>query len=316
MWWGNIWVSLPSCSSSSCTPQKSRWLKQRRYATPGRGLLQANPVGFALWRLFLSFFFPFCSSGVALRSWEVTQPLWFPLWGEGGMKLNIPSGCRPCPACPGHCSLSLEVPGGHVLVRRGAGSPGVRARLTLWCSCQRRNPPRYPAVFTASAHVLSVSVKATSGANLRLSPGSVCSFCMEPDRGPTEKPPQRSAQTPLLPFRLRSALLRSEPLLPLSAGAFERLLIERINPSEGCKRRFTLSLGRTGVDQADLGAGELPAPVWHACPGWRWERFLQNCYVRHLHSTGLWLIRYTEPWLTYNIKLLKQTNRNKIITWA
>lgn len=57
IWGGNSWVSLPSCSSSSYAPQNSRWLKQRRYATPDRALLQGNPVGFVLWRLFLFFFF-------------------------------------------------------------------------------------------------------------------------------------------------------------------------------------------------------------------------------------------------------------------
>lgn len=183
------------------------------------------------------------------------------------MNLNIPSGCRPQPACPAPCSLPFEVLGEDVLVRRGGGCPGARGRLALRCSCQGRKKPWYPAVFTASAHVLSVSMKATSGENLRLSPRSVCSFCMKPDCGLREKPPQRSVQTPFLPFRLCSALLHSELLLPFGAGAFEWLLIERINPPAGCKQRFTLSLGRTWMDQGDLGTGELPSPFWHACPG-------------------------------------------------
>lgn len=183
------------------------------------------------------------------------------------MNLNIPSSCRPRPACPGPCSLPLEVLGGDVLVRRGGGCPGVRGRLALQCSCQRRKNLWYPAVFTASAHVLLVSMKATSGANLRLSPRSARSFCMKLDCGLTEKPPQRSVQTPFLPFRLCSALLRSELLLPFGAGAFEGLLVGRINLPAGCKQRFTLSLGRTWTDRGDLGAGELPSLFQHGHPG-------------------------------------------------
>lgn len=135
----------------------------------------------------------------------------------------------------------------------------VRGRQALHCSFQRRKNRWYPAVFTASTHVLLVSMKATMGANLRLSPRSVCSFCMKPDWKLTDKPLQRCVQTPFLPFRLCSTLLRSELFLPSSAGAFECLLIGRINPPTGCKQRFTLSLGRIWTVQGDLGAGELPS---------------------------------------------------------
>lgn len=55
--------------------------------------------------------------------------------------------------------------------------------------------------------------------------------------------------------------------LPFIAGAWEWLLMERINPAAGCEQRFTLSLGRAWMDQDDLGAGELPSLFWHACPG-------------------------------------------------
>lgn len=158
-----------------------------------------------------------------------------------------------------------------------------QGKIVLRCSCQRTNSPWYPAVFMVSAHVLSVSMKATSGTNLRLSPGSVCSFCLKPGYVVTEKRPQGSVHTPNLPFKLCSLLCSA---LPFIAGAWEWLLMERINPAAGCERRFTLSLGRAWMDQDDLGAGELPSLFWHACPGQSWERFLQNCCARNLHCTG------------------------------
>lgn len=155
-----------------------------------------------------------------------------------------------------------------------------------WCSCQGGNSPWYPAVFMVSAHVLLVSMKATSGTNLRLSPRSEYSFCLKPDYVVTEQTPQGSVHTQILLFKLCSFVLLC-PALPFIAGVLEWLLMERINPASGCEQRFTLSLGRTGMDQADRGAGELPSLFWHACPGWSWERFLQNCCDRHLYSTGL-----------------------------
>lgn len=108
IWGGNSWVSLPSCSSSSYAPQNSRWLKQRRYATPDRALLQGNPVGFVLWRLFLFFFFfAFHTSSVALWSGKWPSPCDFPCRVRVGWTWR----CRPHPACPGPCSLPFEVLG-------------------------------------------------------------------------------------------------------------------------------------------------------------------------------------------------------------
>lgn len=183
------------------------------------------------------------------------------------MNLTIPSSCLPHPVCPGPCSLPLELLGGDVLVRRGGGCPGVRGRRALQCSFQRRKNPWYPAVFTASTHVLLVSTKATIGAYFGLSPKAVCRFCMKPDGRLTDKPLQRCVQTPFVPFRLHSTSLRSELLLTFSAGAFEWLLMGRINPPTGCKQRFTLSLSRTWTVQCDLGAGELPFAFQRGHPG-------------------------------------------------
>lgn len=141
-----------------------------------------------------------------------------------------------------------------------------QGKILPWCSCQGRNSPCYPAVFMVSAHVLLVSMKATSGTSLRRSPRSVCSFCLKPDYVVTQQPPQGSVHTPILPCKLYSFALPCAALTFI-AGALEWLLMERINPASGCEQRFTLSLDRTWTDQADLGAGELPSLFWPACPG-------------------------------------------------
>lgn len=117
-----------------------------------------------------------------------------------------------------------------------------QGKILLWCSCQGRNSPWCPAVFMVSAHVLSVSMKATSGTNLRLSPGFVlCSFCLKSDYVMTEHPPQGSVPTLILPCKLWQLC----SALPFVAGALEWLLMERINLASGCEQRFTLSLDRT-----------------------------------------------------------------------
>lgn len=152
--------------------------------------------------------------------WEVTQPLWFPLQGEGGMNLKMP----PSPSVPWPLLSAFRGAGGDVPVRRGGGCPGARGRLALRFCCQRRKKPWYPAVFTASAHVLSVSMKATSRANLRLSPSSVCSFCMTPGCRLTEKPPHRSAQTV-------SPLQATQHLAPLRTAPVFRFWCNRVAPN-------------------------------------------------------------------------------------